>query len=305
MLRSFQEILDAAKKGDAKKLVVSFAEKRDMELLGKAADAGLIIPCLVGDGKTIETMLKGTPLASMEYEIIDEKDPGQVLQRSIRLLREGHAGIFMQGSNIDHQAFIDAIFDAKKGLRKKKLISYISVFGLPKQEKLILVTDTFINNNPTIEEKKMILENALQLADILGIDTPKVAALAAIEQVNLSIPSTRDAAILSKMSDRKQFGDAIVEGPLDIDCALSQIAAARKGLQSVVTGNVDIYLAPEIDTGHLLAESLVFFGKMPMAGAILGTANPVILNLPFVSAESRLAEIALAVLIYRKRGIDA
>ena len=304
MLRSFQEIIEAAKKGKAKKLVVSFVEKRDVELLGKAANAGLIIPCLVGDGKAIETMIRGTQLASQEYEIRDEKDPGRVLQRAIRLIREGHADILMQG-NITHQAFIDAIFDAKNGLRKKKLLSYISVFGLPKQEKLILVTDTFINNNPTIYEKQLILENALQLAGILGIDTPKVAALAAIEQINLSIPSTQDAAILSKMSERKQFGNAIVEGPLDIDCALSQIAAARKGLQSVVTGNVDIYLVPEIDTGYLLAESLVFFGKMPMAGAIMGTANPVILNLPFVFAESRIAEIALAVLICRKRGTDA
>lgn len=305
MVKSFREIIDAARKGDAKKLVVSFVEKRDVELLGKAADAGLIIPCLVGDGKAIETLIRGTLPALMKYEIIDEKDPGKVLQKMIRLLREGRADIFMQGSNIAHQAFMDAILDAKKGLRKKKLISYISVFGLPKQKKLILVTDTFITNNPTIEEKKLILENALQLAGILGIDTPKVAALAAIEQVNLSIPSTLDAAILSKMSDRKQFGNAIVEGPLDIDCALSQIAAGRKGLRSVVTGNVDIYLVPEIDTGHLLAESLVFFGKMPMAGAIMGTANPVILNLPFVSAESRIVEIALAALICRKEGNDA
>jgi phosphate butyryltransferase len=304
MLRSFQEIVEAAKKGKVKKLAVSFAEKKDIDLLGNAAGAGLIIPCLVGDGKAIETMIRGTQLASQEYEIRDEKDPGRVLQRAIKLIKEGHADILMQG-NIAHQAFIDAIADTKNGLRKKKLLSYISVFGLPKQEKLILVTDTFINNNPTIYEKQLILENALQLAGILGIDTPKVAALAAIEQINLSIPSTQDAAILSKMSERKQFGNAIVEGPLDIDCALSRPAAVRKGLQSVVTGNVDIYLVPEIDTGHLLAESLVFFGKMPMAGAIVGTANPVILNLPFVSAESRIAEIALAALMCRRRGNDA
>jgi phosphate butyryltransferase len=304
MLKSFQEIINEAKKGDAKKLVVPFMEKEDMELLGKAADAGLIIPCLVGDGKAIETALRGALPASMKYEIIDEKDPNRVLQSSIRLIREGHADILMQG-NIDHQAFIDAVLDAKKGLRERKLISYISVFELPKQEKLILVTDTFITNSPTIDEKKLILENALQLAGILGIDKAKVAALAAIEQINLSIPSTLDAAVLSKMSERKQFGDAVVEGPLDIDCALSRIAAARKGLLSVVPGNVDIYLVPEIDTGHLLAESLVFFGKMPTAGAIMGTVNPVIMNLPFISAENRIAQIALAAMICTKDGTDA
>jgi phosphate butyryltransferase len=304
MLRSFKEILEAAREGAAKKLVVSCAEKRDMDLLGRATEAGLIIPCLVGDGSATETMIRGTLPASLDYEIVDEKDPVRALNRAIQLLTEGRADIIMQGSTA-HQAFLDAILTAKKGLRKGKLVSYISVFHLPKQEKLILVTDTFINNNPNLGEKQQILENALRLAGILGIDTPKVAALAAIEQVNLSIPSTLDAAILSKMSQRKQFGKAIVEGPLDIDCAVSEAAAGRKGLQSVVTGNVDIYLVPEIDTGHLLAESLVFFGKMETAGVIMGTEHPVILNLPFVSDENKISEIALAAFICGKRGNDA
>jgi phosphate butyryltransferase len=200
---------------------------------------------------------------------------------------------------------MDAVRDAKNGLRKGKLMSYISVFQLPKPEKLFLVTNTFINNSPSLAEKQFILEHALRLAATLGIDAPKVAALAAIEQINLNIPSTLDAAILSKMSERKQFGRAVVEGPLDIDCALSEAAAARKGLRSPVTGNVDIYLVPEVDTGHLLAEALVFFGKMATAGVIMGTTNPVIMNLPFVSEENRFVEIAIASLMCGKGGDGA
>jgi phosphate butyryltransferase len=299
MLRFFKDIVDAAKEGGAKKVAAPCAEKKDMDLLSKAAGSGLIIPCLVGDGEAIEGMLEGMPLASLEHEIMDEKDPNKALRRSITLIREGRADMLMQGG-VDHQVLVDAIMDARNALRKGKLTSYVSVFQLPKPEKLILVTDTFINNNPTLAEKQLILEHALQLADILGIDAPKVAALAAIEQINLNIPSTLDAAILSKMSERKQFGKAIVEGPLDIDCALSEAAAARKGLRSVVTGNVDIYLVPEIDTGHLLAEALVFFGKLETAGAIMGTTNPVILNIPFVSDENRIVEIAIAALMCKK-----
>ena len=299
MLRFFKDILDTAKEGGAKKLAAPCAEKKDMDLLSKAAGSGLIIPCLVGDGKAIEGMLKGMPLASLEHEIMHEKDPDKALGRSIRLVREGRADILMQGA-VDHQMLMDAVMDARNGLRKGKLTSYVSMFQLPKPEKLILVTDTFINNNPTLAEKQLILDHALRLADILGIDAPKVAALAAIEQINLNIPSTVDAAILSKMSERKQFGKGIVEGPLDIDCALSEAAAARKGLRSVVTGNVDIYLVPEIDTGHLLAEALVFFGRLETAGAIMGTTNPVILNIPFVSAENRIVEIAIAALMCKK-----
>ena len=127
-----------------------------------------------------------------------------------------------------------------------------------------------------------------------------VAVLAAIEQVNPNIPSTLDAAILSKMCARGQFGKALVEGPLDIDCSLSPVAASRKGIESPVTGNVDIYLVPEVDTGCLLAEFLVCIGKIPTAGMVMGTTCPVILNVPFVSDECRLVEIALASLALSK-----
>jgi len=174
--------------------------------------------------------------------------------------------------------------------------------NVERRKKLILITDTYVNNSPGIAEKQAILENALALARRLGIEQPKTAALAAIEQVNPGIPSTLDAAILSKMADRRQFGNAVVEGPLDIDCALSSVAAERKGLKSEVTGNVDIYLVPEIDTGHLLAEALVFFGRMQTAGAVMGTSSPVILKMPFVSKENRLVEIALACLLCGKGG---
>ena len=147
-----------------------------------------------------------------------------------------------------------------------------------------------MNNYPGVTEKQLILEHAIKLAGLLGIEAPKVAALAAIEQVNPSIPSTLDAAVLSKMSERKQFGRAVVEGPLDIDCALSHVAAGRKGVKSAVTGNVDIYLVPEIESGYLLAQSLVFLGKMEMAGVLMGVTKPVIVNLPFVSRENKIVK---------------
>jgi phosphate butyryltransferase len=111
------------------------------------------------------------------------------------------------------------------------------------------------------------------------------------------MPATLDAAILAKMADRRQFGDIVLEGPLDIDCALDRKAAARKGVHSEVTGNVDIYLAPEMDTAHMLAQILVYIGKMPMIGALMGTARPVVLDLPFVTQDNKVIEIALAVLM--------
>jgi phosphate butyryltransferase len=294
---TFADIIEAAKKKAVKRrLAISSVKKPDMEIISRAAREGLIVPLLVGDGKAAEALVKKSNLASLEHEIVDVKDVGGALRTAMELVREGRADMLMQGAD-DLKKFMNAVLDAKTGLLKGKLASYISVFQLPTRDKPVLVTDTFVNNYPGVTEKQLILEHAIKLAGLLGIDAPNVAALAAIEQVNPSIPSTLDAAVLSKMSERKQFGNAVVEGPLDIDCALSHLAAGRKGLKSVVTGNVDIYLVPDIESGYLLTQSLVFFGKMEMAGVLMGLTKPVILNLPFVLRENRLVEIALASLI--------
>jgi len=297
MAGTFADIIEAAKKKAVKRrLAISSVKKPDMEIISRAAREGLVVPLLVGDGKAAEALVKKSQLTSLEHEIVDVKDVGGALRTAMELVREGRADMLMQGAD-DLKKFMKAVLDAKTGLLKGKLASYISVFQLPTRDKLVLVTDTFVNNYPGVTEKQLILEHAIKLAGLLGIDAPKVAVLAAIEQVNPSIPSTLDAAVLSKMSERKQFGNASVEGPLDIDCALSHVAAGRKGLKSVVTGNVDIYLVPDIESGYLLSQSLVFFGKMEMAGVLMGLTKPVILNLPFVLRENRLVEIALASLI--------
>ncbi len=296
MLNTFRDIIDAARQGGIRKMVVPSPLAADLPPLAEATSAGLVVPCFIGDGKILKNLLKDSRLAAGSYELIEEKDSAKVLTRAMAAARDDAGDILMQGG-IPAGEFLDAVRDKEDGLVPKGgIMSYVSVFPLLKREKLILVTDTLINNNPTLVEKQQILNNALKLADILGFETPKTAVLAAIEQVNPGIPSTLDAAVLSKMGERRQFGKAVVEGPLDIDCALSQTAAERKGLRSAVTGNVDIYLVPEVDTGLLLAEALVFFGGMKTAGAVMGTAKPVIMNLPIVAAENRIVEIALACL---------
>ncbi len=297
MAGAFAEIMEAAKKKAVKRrMAISSVKKPDMEIVFRAAKEGLIVPVLVGDGKVVEALVKKSALQSLEHEIVDVKDSGGSLRAAVALIREGRADMLMQGA-ADQKIFMKTVLDAKTGILKDKLASYISVFRLPKSDKLILVTDTLVNNYPGVTEKQLILAQAIRLAGLLGIAAPKAAVLAAIEQVNPSIPSTLDAAILSKMAERGQFGNAVVDGPLDIDCALSHVAAERKGVKSAVTGSVDIYLVPEIESGYLLAQSLVFFGRMEMAGVLMGATKPVILSLPFVSRENRIVEIALASLL--------
>ncbi len=297
MIGAFKDILTRAKEtGKKKSAAMAAPGPRQLKMLEAAAQAGLIMPVLVGDAKKLEDLWKGTTLAASDCHIVHEPDSSQALARAIALVKNTEADILLQGGT-DHQTFIDQVADAKAGLMNGRLMSYVSVFELPERDKLILVTDTYIQNQPSLLDKQLILENALKLAALLEIRRPKVAVLAAIEQVNPGIPSTLDAAILAKMADRRQFGDIILEGPLDIDCALDRKAAARKGVHSEVTGSVDIYLAPEMDTGYSLAQLLVYIGKMQMAGVVMGTGSPVVLDLPFVSPGNKIIEIALAVLM--------
>ena len=302
MISTFRDILTRAKAaGEKKRAAMAVPVPRQLKMLEAAVQAGLITPVLVGDAKKLEDLCKGTTLAASDCRIVHEPDPAQALVRAIALVKNGEADILLQGGT-DHQVLIDGVSDAAAGLMNGRLMSFVSVFELLQRDKLILVTDTYIQNQPTLAEKQWILENALRLAALLEIQRPKVAVLAAIEQVNLGIPSTLDAAILAKMADRRQFGDIVLEGPLDIDCALDRKAAARKGVNSEVTGNVDIYLAPEMDTGYSLAQLLVYIGKMQMAGVLMGTCSPVVLDLPFVSPENKVIEIALATLMAGQGG---
>lgn len=289
---TFDELKNIAKSSGVKRIAVPKASKSDLEILAWAAEEKLARPVLIGEGAKMEALAKKNFPGGLDYEIADVTAGGE-LAAAISAVKEGRADVLMRGA-CEPKAFSRAVLAPKTGLVKNKLASHALVVQLVKSDKLIIVTDTFVNNFPAIAEKQQITEQAIALAGRLGVDCPKIAALAAIEGVNPSIPSTLDAALLSKMAERKQFGKALIEGPLDIDCALSKSAADRKGVKSVVTGNADIYIAPEVETGYLLAQTLVFFGRMKAAGIVLGTVKPVILNLPFIPAEDRLGEIALA-----------
>jgi phosphate butyryltransferase (EC 2.3.1.19) len=278
-------------------------EGRIVKVVSDAVESDLILPIFVGDGDMIEELLKGTSISPRDYKIVDKPDYRESLSTALSMIKENRGDILMQGA-VPHQFFVDAIQDRENGLLRGGLTSFASLFEMQQRGKLVMVTDSYINNFPTLAEKKAIVENAITLANALGIRSPKIAALAAIEQVNPAIPSTLDAAVLSKMSERKQFGDVAIEGPLDIDCAVSGKAAARKGVSSVVTGNVDIYLVPDVEVGYSLSQLFIFVGRMPMAGVLMGTSSPVILDLPFVSTDNKLTEIAIAALLCDEDGLS-
>jgi phosphate butyryltransferase len=297
MMTSFDQIRKEAKaKGKKKAVIAPVPAAMDFGALSAALAEDLVSPIVIGSSDALSSWVKGQGKKASEIEIIEEPDAMRALALAIDMLKKGEADILMRGA-LDPNLFLQAILDKEKGLLKERVASLVSVFDPPNVERVTMATDTYINSFPSIVEKVTITENVIRLARLLGFDSPKIAALSAIEQVNPAIPSTLDAAILSKMAERGQFGDVTLEGPLDIDCAVSRRAATRKGVHSSVTGQGDIYLMPNVEAGLLMAELTVFIGKTPMACALMGVSHPVVLNLPFVPAENRLTEIALAVLL--------
>ncbi len=297
MMTSFDQIRKEAKaKGKKRAVVAPVPAAMDFGALSAALAEDLVSPIVIGSSDALSSWVKGLGKKASEIEIIEEPDAMRALALAIDMLKKGEADILMRGS-LDPNRFLQAVLDKEKGLLKERVASLVSVFDPPSVERVTMTTDTYINSFPSIVEKVTITENVIRLARVLGFDSPKIAALSAIEQVNPAIPSTLDAAILSKMAERGQFGDVTLEGPLDIDCAVSRRAATRKGVRSSVTGQGDIYLVPNVEAGFLMAELSVFIGKTPMACALMGTSHPVVLNLPFVPAENRATEIDLAVLL--------
>jgi len=296
MMTSFDQIRKEAKaRGKKRAVVAPVPAAMDFSALSAALAEGLVSPIVIGSSDALSSWVKGLGKKASEIEIIEEPDAARALAIAIGMLKKGEADILMRGS-LDPMRFLGAVLDKEKGLLKERVASLVSVFD-PPVDQVTMATDTYINSFPSIVEKITITENVIRLARVLGFSSPKIAALSAIEQVNPAIPSTMDAAILSKMAERGQFGDVTLEGPLDIDCAVSRRAATRKGVHSAVTGHGDIYLVPNVEAGFLMAELSVFIGKTPMACALMGTSHPVVLNLPFVPAENRPTEIALAVLL--------
>lgn len=293
MMHSFSEILAEAQKGERRIMVTPNPQsKRVLTAISDARASGLIAPVLVGNRNLIEKSLSALGLNTEGCRIIDEHDPLQALKKSIEITDRGEADMIFQGdANI--REFLDAVTDEKIGMAEAGDLSYASLFELPSENRVSLFTDTYIQEFPDLKQKVNILTNAISLANVIGIEKPKIAALSLVEMINLNAQSSLDAAILSKMSERGQL-DAIIDGPLDVDCASSFERARRKGLNSPVSGKVDIYLLHDIESGFSTVEVFTFLGGAGTAGALMGSKIPVVLNLRFEPTDSILIDIALA-----------
>ncbi|WP_374404542.1 bifunctional enoyl-CoA hydratase/phosphate acetyltransferase [Niveibacterium sp.] len=274
-------------------------------LLGpiEAARKGLIIPVLIGPAAKIHAVAQAENIDLSGYQLIDCEHSHAAADHAAGLARHGKVQALMKGS-LHTDELMGAVVKASNGLRTSRRVTHVFVMDVPAYPRMLLVTDAAINIFPTVEEKVDIVQNAVELAHILGIAQPKVAVLSAVETVNPKIQSTIDAAMLCKMADRKQITGCVIDGPLAFDNAVSEAAAKTKKIVSPVAGRADVLIVPDLEAGNMVAKQLQYLAGADSAGIVLGAKVPIVLTSRADSVETRMASTAVMALIahYRQTG---
>ena len=301
MGKAYDELLRRCKPLEPVATAVAYpCEQTALTSVVEAADAGLISPILVGPREQIRQVAAKANLDIDRFPFEEAADAVTSAAKAVAIVRSAGAEALMKGS-LHTDELMGAVVPSATGLRTGRRISHVFVMSVPTYPKPLVVTDAAINIAPTLEEKRDICQNAIDLARDLGRTTPKVAILSAVETVTTKIPSTIDAAALCKMADRGQITGALLDGPLAMDNAINLEAARTKGIASPVAGDADILLAPDLEAGNILAKLLTFLANADAAGLVLGARVPIILTSRADSVQSRLASCGVALLVAHAR----
>jgi phosphate acetyltransferase len=265
-----------------------------------AAAAKIIKPILVGPEARIRTLAQSLHLDIAGLSIVDQPHSHAAAEKAVHLIRCGEADALMKGS-LHTDELMAEVVSKGTGIRTARRISHVFIMDVPTYPKPLFVTDAAVNIFPTLEDKVDIVQNAIDLARVLRIATPKVAILSAVETITSKIPSTIEAAALCKMAERGQITGAVLDGPLALDNAVSREAAAMKHITSPVAGDADILLVPDLEAGNMLAKELTFLANADAAGIVLGARVPIILTSRADSVRTRMASCAIAALLAHAR----
>ncbi len=300
-LATMKDLIDQAQ--ELKPIRVAVADAAQglvLETLREAHKLGFVEPRLIGAPKAIENACSELGWKTDDSWTVPALSDPLAAAKAVELVRDGEADAVMKG-NIHTDVLMRALLDKEHGLRLPgQRVSHVFVAEVPAYRKLIGITDAAINIAPALDAKAQILRNAVALFHLLGVRTPKVAALSAVETVNPAIVSTLDAACLTLMARRGQIGGVIVDGPLAFDNAISAKAAKEKEIVSEVAGDADILLVPDLVSGNILAKNLQYLAGAVAAGIVLGLAVPVALSSRADPPVARLAALALASVMHHK-----
>lgn len=284
-------------------LPAAVAHPCDETSLRGAVDAGrqnMIAPILVGPRQRIIELAQDCGIDLGGIEIVDAPHSVAAAEMAVDLVRTGRAELLMKGS-LHSDELLAAVTRRDTGLRTGRRISHVFVMDVPTHPQTLFITDAAVNIAPDLLSKRDIIQNAIDLYTALGLGTPKVAVLSAVETVTPSIPSTIDAAALCKMADRGQITGGLLDGPLAFDNAISIEAARIKGIKSPVAGQAQILVVPDLEAGNMLAKNLTFLSGADAAGIVLGARVPVILTSRADNVRTRMASCAVAMLLAHSR----
>jgi phosphotransacetylase/acyl dehydratase len=269
----------------------------DTNAIGAALEAarlGLIVPILVGPKAKINAAADGYDVSN--FRLVDVPHSHAAAAAAVALVRSGEAEILMKGS-LHTDELMAEVVHADRGLRTERRLSHAYLMDVPTYPRPLIVTDAAINISPTLAEKRDIVQNAIELAHVMGVAQPRVALICAVETVTGKMPSTLDAAALCKMADRGQITGGLLDGPLAFDNAVSLQAARDKKIVSEVAGQADILVVPDLEAGNMLAKQLTFLANADAAGVVLGARVPIVLTSRADGPRTRIASCAVACLI--------
>lgn len=294
MIKKLDDIFNELKSCD-KKAILSVAAAHDEEVLLAVKDAcemDIIKAILIGEEDKIRKIASEINFNLDNVEVIDESDLKLCAEKAVKLVSSGKADYVMKGL-LDTSIILKEVLNKEYGLRTDSLLSHVMIYEVPSYHKLLILTDGGMNIDPDVSQKKKIADNAIKAAKSLGIDTVKVACLAAKEKVNPKMQATLDADELKSMCKDGMFGNGVVvEGPIAFDLAISEEACKIKGYESEVGGDADILLVPTIETGNGIGKALTYMANAKSAGIIMGAKAPVVLVSRADTHESKLYSIA-------------
>ena len=292
----YERLIARAKEAHpATTVVVHPCDETSLRGVVDAAAAGIIKPILVGPATKIAATARQFGLDISRYEVVDAPHSDGAAARGVQLIHEGRGELLMKGS-LHTDELMREITASKTGLRTGRRISHVFVMDVPTYAETLFITDAAINIFPDLDVKRDIVQNAIDLWVQVGLGTPRVAILSAVETVTSKIPSTIEAAALCKMADRGQITGGLLDGPLAFDNAIDPEAARIKGITSPVAGRAQILVVPDLEAGNMLAKNLSFLAKADAAGIVLGARVPIILTSRADSVRARMASCAAAVL---------
>lgn len=291
MIKSLEGLRAAAHKDGPRRCVVAAAaDKITLEALALAQEEGIAQGILFGPAADIKEKAQGAGIGLDGFEIHDCPD-SEAAAAAVSHVRT--SGDFLLKGHIATSDFLKAVLDKEEGLRTGRVLSHIAILEPAALGRLILVSDGGMNIVPDLATKLDIINNAVLVARSLGIEKPRVALMAAVETVNLKMAETVEWAEITQMAQRGQIKDALVDGPLALDLAVSEEAVKIKGIQSEVAGAADVLIVHDIAVGNMFAKGLIYLGGAKACGIVAGAAKPVVMLSRADDADTKLYSIAL------------